>query len=154
VNPRALFVLLIGLVAVHCYASDSLLTRGEWETNAETVLKLHETNRDDQKFVTQFMAHIVALYLEADKIAKDEGPRIEVARRYVLIHLNARLLFQYAVDHKETVGGDTVIRCRDVVTTTRNALDVIHLPFQVVVAELPNFQRSFGNNPTFRLRSF
>lgn len=100
------------------------------------------------------MEHIAALYLEAEKFDREErrDAGVEVMRRYVLMYLNARLLFQYAVEHKETVGQDMVIQCRDFAQTTRNALTQKKIPIGAVVNEVPNFRRSFGD-PRFKLRS-
>lgn len=152
VNFRLLLFALLCLVVGLAHAS--LLTRGEWEDNANVIIQLHETNRDDGKFIVQFMSHIMALYSDAEKIDREErrGDRTDVARRYILMHLNARLLFQYAVDHKESVGQETIITCRDFAQTTRNALMRKNIPIEIVARELPNFRRSFGDSP-FRLRS-
>lgn len=127
-----------------------IVSKADWDQNAQTIIGLREQNRSEQKFVEQFMLHNASLFLAYSEISEKRSNRPTEARLAVIMYLDAKLLVQYVRDHPEDLKGQ--------MEPAQGALQVFTDIFRqykipLTDAELNNFRLSFAKEPKLRLRS-
>lgn len=126
-----------------------LISDRDWRKNADTIIRLHESNRNDMSFLNQFNEYNAALYSEYEN-ADDRDYRTR-DKALIALFFNSRLILQYARDKE--LNPEYIRKNQELVKEISFLVHRERIPLSHVTKQLDAYRRAFTGYPELRLRT-
>ncbi len=153
-----LYFLAIAACIVSSLNVEASVRRDSLDANARVIIAHHEKNRSDQDFIHECTKYSAQLYLSLtdpnSDYNKGNPSNQDDFELTIILCLNSKLIYQYAIDNKKSIGEEKLTSCRKLSLAAMSwAKERYPALAQSLVDSFPDYRRSFQEHPQLMLRS-